>query len=40
MDVENYSVPEDSRFLYEYKKEGIMTTVGKRYCMPWPIRKN
>ena len=30
MDVENYSVPEDSRFLYEYKKEGIMTTVGKK----------
>lgn len=30
MDVENYSVPEDSRFLYEYMKEGIMTTVGKK----------
>ena len=30
MDVENYSVPEDSRFLYEYKKEVIMTTVGKK----------
>ena len=30
MDVENYSVPEDSRFLYEYKKEGIMTTVGNK----------
>ena len=39
MDVENYSVPEDSRFLYEYKKEGIMTAVGKMLLYALAIRQ-